>query len=368
MPDHAQAPFQRAWQELSADALRNNVEQVRRQGPARIMAVVKANAYGHGMAYVARVLEPHVDAFAVASLEEALGLRRQYPEKPITLLSGFYAEDQLRKLHRGHIRPVIYNQQQLQWLLRAGRSDLPLALKLDSGMGRLGFRSNDFSRALVQLDELSGRGEVAGDILLMSHFACADEPGHPLNERQHRLFRSLAAASPFQRSFANSAAILSRPQDHYDQVRPGIMLYGASPLQGRRADELGLQPVMRLFARVLDIKHLQAGDSVGYGGSWRAPMACRVGVVSIGYGDGYPRVVSDGAQLAIDGKRYRLVGRVSMDSLAFLLEDDESVCVGTPVELWGETIPVDEVAAWAGTIAYELCCKVTPRVARFEVP
>ena len=367
MPVNAHAPLQRAWLELSAGALRNNVEQVRRQGPAEIMAVIKANAYGHGMDFVARVLEPRVEAFAVATLEEALELRRQYPSKPITLLSGFYAAAQLQLLRQHRIRPVIYQQQQLQWLLNARAGDLPLALKLDSGMGRLGFGSDAFSHALSRLGELTAGCEPAGDILLMSHFACADEPGHALNEQQHAQFRSLTSATPFKRSFANSAAILSRPQDHYEQVRPGIMLYGASPLQGRSAAELGLQPVMRLFARVLDVKRLQAGDSVGYGAGWRAPGDCRVGIVSIGYGDGYPRVVSELAALAINGKRYPLVGRVSMDSLAFLLEGDEPVAAGAVVELWGETIGVDEVADWAGTIAYELCCKITPRVVRIEL-
>lgn len=358
---HPRAAGKRAWIELSADALRSNIEIVRRRCEAEIMAVVKADGYGHGLSFVAGVLEPQADAFAVATLAEAAALRERFPDKPITLLSGFHSEAQTRIFRQQSIRPVISSIQQLQWVLDSSLRGMPLALKLDSGMGRLGLQAEAFGAALARLLEFSN------DLLLMSHFACADTPEHPLNETQHGVFAQATSLHSLRRSFANSAAILTRPQDHFEQVRPGIMLYGASPLARRSAAELGLRPVMRLYARVLDVKSLPAGASVGYGAGWRAQRDCRIGIVSIGYGDGYPRVVNADAQIAIDGRRYPLVGRVSMDSLAFLVEGDETIAIGSPVELWGETIPVDEVAQWANTIAYELCCKITARPARIEL-
>lgn len=351
----------RAWLELHPGALLNNLQQVRQHSASKVMAVIKANAYGHGVEFVAGVLAPHVEAFAVASLEEAVTLRARFSRKPIMLLSGFFTSRQLDVLIRERLRPVIYNLQQIQWLENAGVNGIPMALKLDSGMGRLGIRDRDFAKAVSRVRKLSN------DILLMSHFACADTPDAELNQLQHRVFHELCASLSYARSFANSAAILSRPQDHYEMVRPGIMLYGASPLKGVSAKQLKLSPVMRLFARVLDVKSLGPGDSVGYGASWRATQNCRIGIASIGYGDGYPRVIDPQAELAIAGKRYPLVGRVSMDSLAFLIERDDEIKIGTPVELWGETVAIDEVAEWAGTIAYELCCKITPRVQRVEL-
>jgi len=349
----------RAWLELDSAALSHNLQCVRRSTTAQVMAVIKADAYGHGQAFAAQVLQAQVDAFAVATLDEAVTLRAQCPDIPITMLSGLYAPAQLDELIGHAIRPVIFNRQQVDWIAERGGYDAPVWLKIDTGMGRLGLNPDELDEAV---SVLSSR---VSEIGLMSHFASADTPDAQQNEQQHQCFEALGRGYSLSRSFANSAAILSRPQDHYDLVRPGIMLYGSAPLAGKTAAQLGLRPVMALYARLIEMKQLKAGDSVGYSATWTADQDCTLGVVSIGYGDGYPRVVADGAEVAIDGKRYPLIGRVSMDSLAILLDQSTPVRIGARVELWGNTISVDEVASWAGTIGYELLCKVTSRPARY---
>jgi len=350
----------RAWAELDASALIHNIDCVRKLGAhgASIMAVVKANAYGHGLAFACETLEPYVDAFAVASLDEALTVRKISPEKPITLLSGFYDAAQIDVFQSKDIRPLVFNLAQVGWIEKSGVRKLAVGLKLDSGMGRLGIAQQDLPDALSRLQSLGS------DVIVLSHFASADTPESAQNEIQHKAFERATTKLRLQRSFANSAAIVTRPQDHYDQLRPGIMLYGSSPVHGLTAESLGLKPVMRLYANLLDVKHLSKGDTVGYSATWAAPKACTIGVVSIGYGDGYPRVVSQAAQVSIASRRYPLVGRVSMDSLAVRLDDTQTYSIGDRVELWGESISIDEVAGWAGTISYELLCKLTPRVER----
>ncbi len=348
----------RAWVELDASALVNNIECVRQRSDAAVMAVVKANAYGHGLVFVSKTLAPHIDAFAVAALDEALTLRELFPDKPITLLSGFYDAAQIEVFQSKRITPLVFNLLQIDWLEASGVRNLPVGLKLDTGMGRLGISPHKLMEAISRLQALGS------DITLLSHFASADTPESKQNDIQHRVFQQATGSHGLVRSFANSAAIITRPQDHYDLLRPGIMLYGSSPVQGVSAASLGLKPVMRLYATLLDIKPLYKGDSVGYAATWAADEACTIGIVSIGYGDGYPRVIAKTAQLAINGNRYPLVGRVSMDSLAIKLNGSDDVRIGDRVELWGDTISVDEVARWAGTIAYELFCKLTSRVER----
>jgi alanine racemase len=228
-------------------------------------------------------------------------------------------------------------------------------------MGRLGFKPDDLETAVLQLTTLGC------EISLMSHFSSADTPDAPQNQAQHAKFSASNVIGVRARSFANSAAILSRPEDHYDVIRPGIMLYGSSPFADQSAVSLGLKPVMRMFATLLDVKTLKVGETVGYGATWQAQEDCTIGIVSIGYADGYPRVVSESAQVVMDGKRFNVVGRVSMDTLAVLLDQDSQFLPGMPVELWGENISIDEVAEWANTIAYELLSKITARVERISV-
>ena len=352
---------QRAWIELDRSALLHNLTRVRQSSNAKVMAVIKSNAYGHGLKFAATILETEVDAFAVATLEEAMALRTLCPEIPITLLSGFFQRCQIGLLLQHRIRPVVFNFSQLTWLQEAAAIPDKVWLKIDTGMGRLGIEPGRAEEAV------SGLQALGCEVGLMTHFASADRPEAKQNEVQHQCFEQVGRAYKLVKSFANSAAILSRPQDHFDLVRPGIMLYGSSPLANSAASELGLRPVMSLYARLLDIKQLKAGESVGYGAHWTAKADCTTGVVSIGYGDGYPRVISEQAQVAIGASRYPIIGRVSMDSFAVLLDGEEKHEIGTQVELWGCTISVDQVAFWANTIGYELLCKVTPRVARIEI-
>ena len=324
------------------------------------MAVVKANAYGHGLKFAATALAPHVDSFAVATIEESMELRNLFPDKSITCLSGFHHASQIKQLKSHRITPVIYNQTQIKWLDSGLKFTRPVWLKVDTGTGRLGFRPDALEAAILRLEAMGC------DISLMSHFSSADTPSMPQNALQHHQFLA-SQGDVAQRSLANSAAILSRPEDHYDVIRPGIMLYGSSPFSDQSAASLGLVPVMRLFARILDIKSLKANETVGYGATWQAKKACRIGIVSIGYADGYPRVVSNKAKVVIDGDRFDIVGRVSMDTLAIQLTDKGHCEIGTAVELWGENISIDEVAGWANTISYELLCKISSRVQRVTV-
>jgi alanine racemase len=350
----------RAWIELDASALLNNIERVDalNVNKAEIMAVVKANAYGHGLAFVCEILDSYVDEFAVAALDEALALRALLPEKPIVLLSGFYDAEQIEVFQSKRIIPLIFNLTQIGWLEASGVRNLAVGLKLDTGMGRLGLSQDDLPEAISRLQFLGFK------ITLISHFASADTPESAQNEIQHRAFEQSTGVHGLKRSFANSAAIVTRPLDHFDLLRPGIMLYGSSPVQGVSAASLGLKPVMRLYATLLDIKQLAKGESVGYSAIWTTQEDSTIGIVSMGYGDGYPRVMGDAAHVVIAGKPYPLIGRVSMDSLAIKLDDTAQVSIGDRVELWGETIPADQVASWAGTISYELFCKLTSRVER----
>ncbi len=325
------------------------------------MAVVKANAYGHGLEFAARTLASHVDAFATATLEEGQTLRKSINDHPIVCLSGLMNSNQLPDLYSSEITPVIFDLVQVKWFEASAFNFSHVWLKIDTGMGRLGIAPDDVPLVMSRL--LSADIEVS----LMTHFACADVPSAALNETQHRVFAKATEAYNCPRSAANSAAILGLPHDHHDVIRPGIMLYGSSPLAHKSAESLGLNPVMRLYAKVLTIREMMPGDSVGYGARWIADQPSRVAVVSIGYADGYPRGVSDQAMVYINGHRHPVIGRVSMDSLTVLLDHSTRVDVGDVVELWGENISIDETAVWANTIGYELMCKLSNRVERVEV-
>lgn len=343
-------------------ALRHNYAHAKRcTGGRRAFAVVKANAYGHGAREAVTALYEHADGFAVCSLEEAAEVRALHDRARILLLEGCFEADEYRVA--GHLRldVAVQGEAQARALLEAQpKVPLNVWLKLDSGMHRLGF-------AAPALREWQARLRAApqvAELNLMSHFACADEPGHPLTEQQLQCFDSLADLAFEQRSLANSAAVLSLPAAHQDWVRPGIMLYGATPFAGRTAEALGLQPVMSLTARLIAVREVPAGESVGYGATWVAQRPSRIGTVSCGYADGYPRHAPSGTPAAVRGQRVGLAGRVSMDMLAVDLTDLPEAAVGDEVELWGAQVPVDEVAHACGTIGYELLTKVTQRVPR----
>jgi alanine racemase len=344
---------------INLPALQHNFERVRQCAPhSRIMAVVKAHAYGHGLINAARAL-PEADAFGVVSLDEAISLREAGFDRRIVLLEGLYAADEAGLAGGYRVDVVIHHAGQIGFLERA-RSGRPLDiwLKIDTGMHRLGFEP-----AVVPavVERLRRTGWVA-DIRFLSHFCCADDANADHTPRAHRLFLQAIEGLAGERSLANSAAVLAWPDTHLDWVRPGVMLYGSSPLPNASAENLGLQPVMTLGTQLIAVTQRRQGDLVGYGAVWECPEPMPVGIAAIGYGDGYPRHAPSGTPVLVNGRRAALAGRVSMDMIGIDLRGHPEARVGDPVILWGEGLPVDEVAAAAGTISYELFCGVSSRV------
>jgi alanine racemase len=343
---------------IHRDALSHNLAVARSKTTARILAVVKANGYGHGLLPVAAALAA-ADGFAVLTLEEAVRLREAGFRQPILLLEGVFAPDELGEAVQRQLMLVVHDEEQLAMLeaLPPGPR-LEVFLKVNTGMNRLGFSAPDFPAAWARLQACP----VVARITFMTHFACADEAGGP-GEQLARFFRLIGDSRNF--SAANSAALLRYPETHGAWVRPGLMLYGASPFPEQTAAELGLQPAMSLVSRVIAVQRLGRGDAVGYGATFVAPGDMRVGIVACGYADGYPRHAGTGTPVLVDGAPSRTLGRVSMDMLAVDLTHLPGAGVGTPVTLWGRGLPVETVAACAGTVSYELLTGRAERVPLF---
>jgi alanine racemase len=341
-------------------ALRHNLARVRAAAPgARVMAVIKANAYGHGLVPAARALAA-TDGFAVARLEEGLALRAAGLANPILLLEGVFGAEQLAAAAAQRLELMVHSLEQLELLEgRAGTEVVAAWIKLDSGMNRLGFRAEQFAAAYERLRRVRN---VAPDPTLVTHLASADDRDDPMTDEQLRVFAAATAGLSGERSIANSAALLARPDARGDWVRPGLMLYGLSPFAAGTGADLDLRPAMTLRTAVIAVKDVRAGETVGYGGTWRAGRHTRMAVVAAGYGDGYPRSLPSGAPVLVNGRRAPLIGRVSMDMLTVDVTDLGDVASGDPVVLWGAGLPVEEVAARAGTISYELVCGVSQRV------
>ena len=343
-------------------ALRHNYRVARsRAGGSRILAVVKANAYGHGLEAVAGVLASvGADALGVASIEEALRIREAgVREVPVVLLEGCFTAEEHALLARHRFEPVIHSLAQLEaFLASPPPAPVPVWIKVDTGMHRLGLEPEAFRHVL---ERLQGHPRIA-TLRVLSHLCCADEPGRPETARQIARFEALTEGLGLERSLANSAALLRNPDAVHDWVRPGILLYGGSPLVGVSAASLGLRPVMTLESRLIAIRDLAPGEPVGYGAAWHAVRSSRIGVAAIGYGDGYPRHAPEATPVLVDGERVPLVGRVSMDMITLDLTHHPGARLGDRVVLWGEGLPVEEVAQRAGTINYELLCGVASRV------
>ncbi|MCX7946044.1 MAG: alanine racemase [Hydrogenophilus sp.] len=364
--------------EIDLNALLANYRLLRaRAMPGRAFAVIKADAYGHGARAIARTLAPHVDGFAVAFLEEALLLREERIEVPILLLEGAFSPHDYDPIAAFRLWPVIHHPAQLAWLaerLAAGKP-LPqrLFLFLDSGMHREGLLAPTLSSLAERLALLGYHRE---QIIWTTHLACADEPNHPHTRAQLTLFRTLLATlppawKPPLTSIANSAALLSWPEAASDWARPGIALFGISPFPlssplsspppslQQPISPLGLLPVMRLTSRIVSCRSLPAGEAVGYGATFIADRPMRIGLVPIGYADGYPRTAPTGTPVSVSGWRTRLIGRVSMDLITIDLTDlPPSIAEGAEVELWGPTLSISEIAAASGTIPYELLTRL----------
>jgi alanine racemase len=343
---------------VSLAALRHNYWLAKRTAPgSKVLAVLKANAYGHGIERAARALD-RADGFATLEIDGAMALRERHPAAPIVLLEGLFAPAELQAIASANLATVIHCEEQLRMLEkdRPGRP-LDLWLKVNTGMNRLGFPPAAARPALERLR----RAGMARSITLMTHFGNSDLASG-IDDALRR-FEEATHGVSLPRSLANTAGIFAHPEAHADLVRLGIGLYGATPFADRPAKSLGLKPAMTLASSLIAVQDLAPGESVGYGSQFRADHPMRIGIVACGYADGYPRHAPTGTPVLVDGARTRTVGRVSMDMVAVDLTPVPSARVGSPAILWGEGLPVDEVAMAAGTVGYELLCAVAPRVA-----
>ena len=345
---------------IHTQALQHNLRIVREQAPtAKVVAVVKANAYGHGLLPVARTLK-EADAYAVARIEEALSLRSGGIVKPVILLEGFFSADDLPVLAANNLQTAVHSWEQLEALEQA---DLPQPIrawvKLDTGMHRLGVHPDEATTFFARLSKCKN---VVQPFNLMTHFSCADELENPATREQIELFKRLAQGMGGECALSNSAGVLAWKEAHADWVRPGIMLYGISPFPDKVGADHGLQPVMTLKSTLIAVREAKAGEKVGYGANWTTQRDTRLGVIAMGYGDGYPRMAPNGTPVLVNGRLVPTAGRVSMDMMTVDLGPGASDKVGDEVTLWGEGLPVEVVADHVGTIPYELVTKLTPRV------
>lgn len=349
---------------IDVDALRSNLAVVRRFAPhSRVLAAVKADAYGHGLIVAARALAA-ADAFGLGRIDEALALRAAGIAHPLVLLEGVVSEADLRTAAHHRLELVVHCLEQAAMLERfCGSYRFTVWLKIDTGMHRLGLAPEEFVHAYRRM----GSCPAVERIRVMTHLAMAEALDDPLTQRQIGLFEEATRGLSVERSIANSAGLIGWPQTRMNWVRPGLMLYGVSPFAERRAVDLGLRPAMTLSTQLIAVKEVKAGETVGYGGRWRAQRDSLIGVAAIGYGDGYPWSLSNGAPVLVNDREAPLAGRVSMDMIAIDLTGRTDAQVGDEVVLWGRGLPIERIAQCAGTISYELACRLTQRVRREEV-
>ncbi len=327
------------------------------------MAVVKADAYGHGLAAITESIRQQVDGFAVATLSEGILCRQTQDCRPIVALSEFWHASQLAEFEKYDIQPVIHSRRQVDWLQAWSGKPLTVWVKFDTGMNRLGITDQQLAKICASLQTL----ESIETVRVLSHLANADIPDDRYTDRQLEKFESACLSLSCEKSLANSAGIMRRQDTHKDWVRPGLMLYGASPFAGGEADDVNLRPVMQLKARLISVKFVDRNQPIGYGGLYRTRRRSRIGIVGLGYGDGYPWNIDARACVLIHGRRAPLTGRVSMDMIAIDVTDHDAVEIGDEVTLWGDGLPVEEVAGWAQTIPYELLSKITSRIPRIAI-
>lgn len=346
---------------INTAALLHNLNQIKQKAPnQQVIAMVKANAYGCGIESVVKTLTNQVDGFGVACLEEALVIRDLGLTNPCVVLGGVFSQDEFKLVAGKKISCVIHQAYQLQWLLNTPLTQkIKVWIKVDTGMHRLGFPPEEVPHVLTALKACAW---VDSTIVLMTHFSCADEWDNPVNFEQIDLFNSICfSTDTVLKSLANSAAIWNFPLSHGDIIRPGISLYGVSPIVKKIGHELGLMPVMSLTSKISAIKQYPNGEKIGYGASWETLRPSTIAIVPVGYGDGYPRHIAANTPVWINGKTAPIVGRVSMDMMTVDITDCPTATVGDDVELWGNKIAIETIALSAGTIAYELLCKIIHR-------
>ena len=346
---------------IDLDAIAHNYRLAKSLAPGQqALAVIKADAYGHGAVAVAKKLQAEADAFAVACIEEAVELRVAGIRKPILLLEGFFTADELNYISDQNLWTAVHNDSQIDAIANAKlNKPIDVWLKLDSGMHRLGFSPDEFVAAYARLKTLP----QVGNILMMSHFSSADDLASPVTQNQLEIFDAVQRQCPVPMSIANSAATLMHNSAHRNWQRPGIMLYGSSPFTNQPDIDAQLKPAMTLTSEVIAIHDLQPGDPVGYSGTFVCDKPTRVGTVAMGYADGYPRQAKTGTPVIVNGQRTRIIGRVSMDMMTVDLTGIDAR-LGSKVELWGKNLLANEVAPWADTISYTLFTGITRRVHR----
>lgn len=348
---------------IHLDALRHNLACIRASAPdSKVMAVVKADGYGHGLERVAQALNG-ADAFGVAALSDAQRLRAAGLSQKIVLLSGFDEMSDLDQLRQLDVDTVVHHAYQLDLLDRDQGRALNVWLKMDSGMHRLGFAPDAFANAYARLKAMPN---VANEIVCMSHFASSDEQDNPQTQVQSACFDAHLPDQSAVQSLANSSGILAWPSSQRQWVRAGGALYGLSVAKGKSGRDYGLKPAMSLSTRLISVQTVKAGERVGYAGSYVCPEDMRVGVAAIGYGDGYPRDIMPGTPALLNGQPVPIIGRVSMDLMTLDLRTQPEAGVGDALLLWGEDLPVEQIADAAGTISYELTCSITRRVRFIE--
>ncbi len=346
---------------IDLGALRRNYRLARELAGGRALAVVKADAYGHGAVRCAHALEGEADGFAVACIEEALELRESGIRAPILLLEGFFDADELPLIDRHDLWCVAHSDWQIDAIERAAlQHPLRVWLKLDSGMHRIGFPPAAYRQAWQRLQALP----QVRDVVAMSHFARADELDNVRTDEQIASFERICGDLSTETSLANSPALLGWPQARSDWGRAGLMLYGVSPYSIPHELAGRLQPVMTLESRIIGVRELEAGEPVGYGGQFVTARPTRIGVAALGYADGYPQFAPAGTPVVVDGRPGRVAGRVSMDMLTIDLTDLPEAGLGSQVEFWGGQVQTNEVARWGKTSPYRLLCglKRVPRV------
>lgn len=348
---------------IDLQALRHNVKQIQAKSPqSKILAVVKANAYGHGANEVSKNLEPYVAAFGVMFLDEALKLYHAGIKKPIIILSGYLDRKELNTIDKCNFESVIHNKEQISILESTHVSRrIKVWLKIDTGMHRLGFQPSAVAEIYKRLISTH---KVSEPLRFMTHFSDADDKNNSKTNKQIACFEKVISSLKVKGSkcLANSSAILNWSKSCSDLMRPGITLHGVSPLGNKTGLDLNLKPVMTLTSRLIAIHELHKGETVGYGSTWVCPEDMRIGIISVGYGHGYPRGIKKNAPVLINGIRCPLVGRIAMDMSNVDLRQVPDAKVGDQVILWGQGLPIEEIAAAANTVPYELFCRLTTRV------
>lgn len=349
---------------IDLSALLHNVRTIKQLAScSKILAMVKSNAYGHGANQIAYAIQSEVDAICVACLDEALKLRNANPKYeiriPIVITMGYIDSEELTIFADNQFDTVIHNDNQLQVLENTNlKQKINVWLKIDTGMHRLGFHPSEIQKVYQRLmlcDKIK-------TLRFMTHFSDSDDLSNQKTARQYEIFNETTTNLNHEKCLANSAGILNWPKTHSDWVRPGIILYGISPILGKNATDLGLVPVMTLMSRLIAIHDLQKGDTVGYGSAFVCPSAMRVGIIAIGYGDGYSRSTKEQAPILINGVICPLIGRVAMDMITVDLRQNPNVKIGDTVIMWGKDLPIEKVATFSNTIPYELTSRLTSRV------